>query len=138
MLHVGMNIPDKAKLFTEAYRVLKPGAAFGVYDVMLTSDEALTYPVPWSTTPDTSALATKEQYVESIEQAGFKITGIRDRREFAAEFFAVTRKRMEEAGGAPPLGVHIAMGDSAPVKITNMVENIAMGRVSPIEIIASR
>ena len=138
MLHVGMNIPDKAKLFTEAYRVLKPGAAFGVYDVMLTSDEALTYPVPWSTTPDTSALATKEQYVESIEQAGFKITGIRDRREFAAEFFAETRKRMEEAGGAPPLGVHIAMGDSAPVKITNMVENIAMGRVSPIEIVASR
>ena len=41
---------------------------------------------------------------------------------------------MKQAGGAPPLGVHIAMGESAPVKINNMVENIAAGRVSPIEI----
>jgi ubiquinone/menaquinone biosynthesis C-methylase UbiE len=138
MLHVGMNIADKTGLFAEVYRVIKPGAAFGVYDVMQTSDEALTYPVPWSTTPGTSALATREQYIEALEQAGFEITGIRDRREFAAEFFAGTRRRMEEAGGAPPLGVHIAMGDSAPVKISNMVENIAAGRVSPVEIIASR
>jgi ubiquinone/menaquinone biosynthesis C-methylase UbiE len=138
MLHVGMNIPDKAGLFAEAYRVLKPGAAFGVYDVMQTSDEALTYPVPWSTTPSTSALATLEQYIDALEQAGFEITRIRDRRDFAAEFFAETRRRMEEAGGAPSLGVHIAMGDSAPVKISNMVDNIASGRVSPIEIIACR
>ena len=28
MLHVGMNIEDKATLFKEAYRVLKPGAKF--------------------------------------------------------------------------------------------------------------
>jgi len=135
MLHVGMNIPDKVGLFTEAYRLLKPGACFGVYDVMQTSDEALTYPVPWSSEPDTSALATQAQYIEALEQAGFDIIKIRDRRDFAAEFFAETRRRMEQAGGAPPLGVHIAMGESAPVKISNMVENIATGRISPVEII---
>jgi hypothetical protein len=43
---------------------------------------------------------------------------------------------MEQAGGTPPLGVHIAMGESAAAKIGNMVENIAAGRVSPVEIIA--
>ena len=72
--------------------------------------------------------------MEALEQADFSILRTRDRREFAAEFFAETRKRMEQAGGAPPLGVHIAMGESAPVKISNMVENIAAGRVSPVEI----
>ena len=61
---------------------------------------------------------------------------MRDRREFAAEYFAETRKRMEQTGGSPPLGVHIAMGESAPIKISNMVENIAAGRVSPVEIFA--
>jgi hypothetical protein len=30
------------------------------------------------------------------------------------------------------------MGESAPLKISNMVENIAAGRVSPVEIIASK
>jgi ubiquinone/menaquinone biosynthesis C-methylase UbiE len=138
MLHVGMNISNKPGLFSEVYRLIKPGTVFGVFDVMETGDEALTYPVPWSTTPDTSALATLEQYIEALKQAGFDIIKIRDRRQFAAEFFAETRRRMEKAGGNPPLGVHIAMGDSAPVKITNMVENIAAGRVSPVEIIASK
>ena len=71
-----------------------------------------------------------------LEQAGFDIIAIRDRRQFAAECFAETRRRMETSGGNPPLGVHIAMGDSASVKIRNMVENIAAGRVSPVEIIA--
>ena len=134
MLHVGMNIADKAGLFSEVYRLIKPAAKFGIYDVMQTSDEALTYPVPWSSVPGTSALATREEYIEALEQAGFTVIKIRDRRDFAAEFFAETRRRMEQAGGAPPLGVHIAMGESAPIKISNMVDNIAAGRVSPVEI----
>jgi ubiquinone/menaquinone biosynthesis C-methylase UbiE len=135
MLHVGMNIASKDALFAEVFRLIKPGALFGVYDVMQTSDEPLTYPVPWSSVPGTSALATREQYIEALEQAGFEVIKIRDRREFAADFFAETRRRMEQAGGTPPLGVHIAMGESAPVKIRNMVDNIAAGRVSPVEII---
>lgn len=136
MLHVGMNIADKAGLFAEVYRLIKPGAMFGIYDVMQTSDENLTYPVPWSSVPGTSALASQDQYVEGLEQVGFRIIRIRNRRDFAAEFFAETRKHMEQAGGAPPLGVHIAMGDFASIKISNMVENIAAGRVAPVEIFA--
>ena len=138
MLHVGMNIANKAGLFAEVYRLIKPAGMFGVYDVMQTSDEPLSYPVPWSSVPGTSALATRQQYTEALELAGFDVLKIRDRREFAAEFFAETRRRVEQAGGAPPLGVHIAMGESAPVKISNMVENIAAGRISPVEIIAVR
>ena len=138
MLHVGMNIANKAGLFAEVYRLIKPAGMFGVYDVMQTSDEPLSYPVPWSSVPGTSALATRQQYKEALELAGFSVLKIRDRREFAAEFFAETRRRVEQAGGAPPLGVHIAMGESAPVKISNMVENIAAGRISPVEIIAVR
>jgi ubiquinone/menaquinone biosynthesis C-methylase UbiE len=136
MLHVGMNIPDKGSLFNEVYRLIKPGAKFGIYDVMKTGDEELVYPVPWSGEPGTSALANQDQYKEALEQAGFRIISARDKREFAAEFFAETRRQMEQTGGVPPLGVHIAMGESAPAKIRNMVENIAAGRVSPVEMIA--
>ena len=38
----------------------------------------------------------------------------------------------------PPLGLHILMGESAPVKIANMVENISAGKVAPIEMIAEK
>jgi len=138
MLHVGMNIGNKGGLFAEVYRLIKPGASFGIYDVMQTSDDPLTYPVPWSSVPGTSALATQEQYLAALEQAGFNIIRTRNRRDFAAEFFAETRRQMEQDGGAPPLGVHIAMGDSAPIKISNMVENITSGRVAPVEIFATK
>ena len=38
MLHVGMNIEDKAGLCAEVGRVLRPSALFGIYDVMKTGD----------------------------------------------------------------------------------------------------
>lgn len=139
MLHVGMNIADKAGLFDEVYRLLQPGSIFGIYDVMKTGDDDLTYPVPWSSMPATCSLATQAQYVAALQKAGFDIVNIRNRREFAADFFDETNKRMISAGGTPPpLGVHIAMGDSAPLKIRNMVDNIASGRCAPVEVIALR
>jgi len=36
MLHVGMNIADKRQLCADVHRVLRPGACFGIYDLMRT------------------------------------------------------------------------------------------------------
>ena len=48
MLHVGMNVADKGRLFAEVRRVLKPGGVFGVYDVMSGAGEGeLSFPLPW-------------------------------------------------------------------------------------------
>ena len=138
MLHVGMNIEDKASLFAEVNRVLRPGGVFGIYDVMRTSDDPPVYPVPWATVADTSTLATPQEYQEALVGSGFEITHERDRREFAAEFFDALRKRAEAAAGPPPLGLHIVMGETAATKVRNMVENVVAGRVSPVEIIARK
>ena len=60
LLHVGMNIEDKRRLFREIYRVLRPGAALGVYDIMQINDGDLTFPVPWATESTISKLATPD------------------------------------------------------------------------------
>ena len=60
----------------------------------------------------------------------------RDRRDFAAAFFAALRKQTDVAGGPPPLGLHILLGETAAIKIRNMVDNVAAGRVAPVEMIA--
>lgn len=138
MLHVGMNIADKAGLFAEVNRVLRPGGTFGVYDIMRTSDDPLVYPVPWATLAETSALGTPQDYQRALADSGFEITGERDRRDFAAAFFAALRKRIDAAGGPPPLGLHILFGETAAIKVRNMVDNVAAGRVAPVEMIARK
>lgn len=136
MLHVGMNIADKARLAREVARVLAPGGVFGVYDVMLTDDADLVYPVPWAATPETSAVATPDGYKAALMAAGFEIVAERNRRGFALDFFHKMRARAEAAGGPPPLGLHIVMGPDAPTKIANMIANIEAGRIAPVEIVA--
>jgi ubiquinone/menaquinone biosynthesis C-methylase UbiE len=138
MLHVGMNIEDKVRLFKEIFRVLKPGSSFGVYDIMRDKDGELTYPVPWATEAGTSKLATPEQYKDALSTAGFNIISENNRREFGIEFFKQMRAKTEANGGPPPLGLHTLMQQSTPVKIKNMVDNIAANLIAPVEIIARK
>lgn len=138
MLHVGMNIEDKAQLFAEVSRVLKPGASFGIYDVMRTGDGDLVFPVPWATTGDTSKLATPSLYANALKAAGFIIGAQNVRREFALEFFRQLKAKTEANGGPPPLGLHTLMQASTPVKIKNMIDNIVAGLIAPVELIVRR
>jgi ubiquinone/menaquinone biosynthesis C-methylase UbiE len=138
MLHVGMNIDDKAQLFTEVYRVLRPGAYFGVYDVMQMSAGALTYPVPWATESSTSKLATPDQYRQALVRSKFKTSDANPRRDFAIKFFRQLRSRTESNGGPDPLGLHTLMQESTAVKFGNMIENIAKDLIAPVEIIAQK
>jgi ubiquinone/menaquinone biosynthesis C-methylase UbiE len=133
MLHVGMNIEAKSALFAEIRRVLRPGAAFGVYDVMRASEGELSFPVPWAASADTSFLETVA-YHRLLEAAGFAIRKERNRRAFAIEFFAEMRARAAQSGGPPPLGLHILMGETAPQKIANMIDNLQRGLIAPVEL----
>ena len=138
MLHVGMNIDDKAKLFTEVYRVLRPGSFFGVYDVMQVSEGELTYPVPWATESNTSSLGTPDQYKQAMTQSKFKVLKENIRRDFALEFFNNLRQKSDSNEGPPPLGLHILMQETTKNKVENMVNNILKGLVAPVEIIAQK
>jgi ubiquinone/menaquinone biosynthesis C-methylase UbiE len=138
MLHVGMNIEDKAVLFTEIYRVLRPGATFGVYDIMRQNGGEVTLPVPWATDKSTNKLATPDQYKQALSDAGFEVSSENNRSEFALEFFKQMRAKTEANGGAGPLGLHTLMKESTPIKLKNMVDNIAAGYIAPVEIIAHK
>lgn len=135
MLHVGMNIADKAALAAELRRALKPGGSLGLYDVMLGGGGEPHYPAPWAATPATSFVARPEAYRRALEDAGFEILATRDRTAFGIAFFEAMQKRVAESG-PPPLGLHLLMGADAPVKLANMVRSLREGRLAPTEIVA--
>ncbi len=138
MIHVGMNIPDKASLFAEVARAVRPGGTFGVYDVMRTGGGDLAYPVPWAGTAATSFLDTPADYKAALAASGFEVIAERDRRDYAEAFFGAIKANSAKAGGPPPLGLHIVMGADTATKVANMIGNIEAGRIAPIEIVARR
>ncbi|MDW3682478.1 class I SAM-dependent methyltransferase [Cupriavidus sp. CV2] len=142
--HVAMNIADRAPLYREIRRVLKPGGKFATFDVVANGSELL-YPVPWARTPATSFLLTAEATHEAIEKAAFRTLAWQDDTEAAKAW--ITQRR---ASGPPPspnlgvvlgpdfaqlfanlgrnlmegrLGILTAVFEAAPTKIRNHVEN---------------
>jgi len=137
MFHVGMNIENKAALFAEIGRVLKPGGLLAVYDVMTVGEGSLEYPVAWAKDESTSFVATAAAYQSAIEAAGLSVNAIEAKRELGLEFFARMKARMAESG-PPPLGLHILMGQDAGVKAGNMAAGIAKGAIAPVLVLARK
>lgn len=136
MMHVGMNIEDKPRLFAEVRRTLRPGAVYGVYDIMRTADGDLAYPVPWAATPATSFPRTPADYRRMLKDAGFKIAAERNRSAFAIAVFEESRAKAAAAGGPPALGPHLIMGADFPAKVANTMTNLEKGLIAPVEILA--
>lgn len=137
MLHVGMNIPDKAGVMAEVLRVLRPGAVFVVYDVMQVGGGEPRFPVAWAADASTSFLVSPGAYRQALSAAGFTVESETRRTELALEVFARMRARIA-AGGPPPLGLHILMGADAPAKVENLIEGLERGCFAPVELVARR
>lgn len=138
LLHVGMNIAHKTGLARELYRLIKPGGKVGIYDIMRMSPGDLTFPVPWASEAEGSAVASPDDYKAALNAAGFTLTAERNRHDFALDFFTRLQEAAAGAEGPPALGLHILIGETAPVKIRNMIENITANRIAPVELIAGK
>ncbi|MEM7528128.1 MAG: methyltransferase domain-containing protein [Pseudomonadota bacterium] len=136
MFHAGMNIEDKATLFAEAARVLAPGGRFAVFDVMRGQDAGdLLFPLPWSTVPATSFVATPADYRAAATAPGLTLEHEIDHRDFTLAFFAKVFARLAKHGPAP-LGIHLLMGEeTAAEKLKNYVANVEAGRIAPVEMV---
>ncbi len=136
MLHVGMNIEDKAAVFKAVADALRPGAQFGIYDVMRTGDGDVKFPMPWASNEGQSFVESEDAYRGYLVDAGFEITHSESRREFGLEFLAKLKAR--SAGGPPPLGLHLVIGPDIGVKIGNMAASFTNGTFAPVQMIATR
>ena len=134
MLHVGMNLADKATLFAQVKRALRPGGIFGVYDVMRIGPGDLAFPLPWARTAESSFVAAADDYRRLLRDAGFEVQKERERRAFAIEFFKKMQARVAESG-LPPLGLHTIRGADFRDMVGNLVANLDNGLVAPTEMI---
>jgi SAM-dependent methyltransferase len=135
MIHVGMNIEDKAKVFSEVARVLRPNARFAVYDVMRTAKGDIPYPMPWAATTATSFVRTPDDYRDMLTGAGFKIEGEISRRDLALKLWEEMRAKIAEHG-PPKLSLQVLMGEAAKPRLANVISTLERGIIAPIEMVA--
>ena len=101
-LHVAMNIADRARLYAEIRRVMRPGGRFALYDVVAGEGEPLTFPVPWARDPDTSFLLTGEQTRAAVAAAGFEEVSFADRTDTVVQGARFWARIVDPPPGAAP------------------------------------
>jgi sarcosine/dimethylglycine N-methyltransferase len=122
--HVAMNIVDRARLYREIRRVLRPDGRFATFDVVSNGVEPH-YPLPWARTPATSFLLTAAATREAIESAGFRTQVWQDDTEVAKAWFIQLR-----ASGPPPSpNLGAVMGPDMAQLAANLGRNLLEGRL---------
>jgi ubiquinone/menaquinone biosynthesis C-methylase UbiE len=137
-MNVSMNIADKAGLYREVRRVLKPGAWFVLAEIAQGPAGAPTYPTPWARSAETSFLTTPDATHDALAAAGFAIVKSRDTAAEAAAFTARARALIARGEKPPFHAVYLIHGDLARAMAANGARDLAAGKIIPIEILCRR
>lgn len=126
--HVAMNIADRAGLYAETRRVMKPGGRFALFDVVDGGGGELVLPVPWATTADQSHLVGRDKLRGLLEGAGFTVDVWVDP---TAEMLEATRTMMAAGPPSqpPPLNPGLFIHD-VPIKMPNYFRCMEEGRTA--------
>jgi ubiquinone/menaquinone biosynthesis C-methylase UbiE len=134
LVHVGMNIQDKASLFAQMRRVIKDGARIGVYDVMRVQPDEVPYPMPWAASPATSFLESPETYRGLLAKTGFEVQSERNQRELVLKLSREMREKAA-ARGVPSPSLHTLLRPSKE-RLDNVMAALERGTIAPIEMVA--
>lgn len=137
-MNVSMNIADKAGLYREIHRVLKPGAWLALSEIAQGTGGEVDYPTPWAASAGTSFLSTPDDTRRDVLAAGFDVVHLHDTRQQAREFGARSRAAVERGEKPPHRAVMLMHGDVAAQAMKNTARGINEDRLVPIELLARK
>jgi SAM-dependent methyltransferase len=125
--NVSMNVEDKRAMFSEAFRVLRPGGRYTLSHAARGPAGEPYFPLPWARQPSISFLGTPEEVLQTLRDAGF--SKIESRTE------AGTPGGQRPAGD---LGPGTVMGADMAERAANAVRSGQEGRLVGMLVMAER
>lgn len=132
MEHVQMNIPDKARLAAEIFRVLKPSGFLAMYEVFHSGSHSPDYPLPWAEDPSCSQLTSPETMQTHLQTAGFAMGRWHDCLEDIRLWFE-KRAAKHKPADKPQWDVRLLMGENADKKVRNLTIAVMDKRLTVVE-----
>ena len=126
MVHVGMNLPDKAAVFAEVRRLLVEGALFGLFEQVRTGPGELSYPLPWANDASSSFVVDLATLTATLEAAGFSVERTEERREIGPP----------PGSTGPQLNPGTVFGPGFAERIRNDIAAIQSGLLAPVVVLA--
>jgi SAM-dependent methyltransferase len=126
-MHVTMNIEDKASLYDQFARVLKPGGKLAFFDLIAGEGDVI-FPVPWADTPAINHLVDEQGMRALLSSAGFHVSLWEDLTAEGAAFFA--------GPPASQLSPMLLVKEMGP-RMGNLRRNLEQGRVRAVRSVCS-
>jgi SAM-dependent methyltransferase len=128
--HASMNISDKAGLYREIARVVRPGGQFAFFDMLAGPNQPIHFPVPWAADQSFSFLLSPDDTRTLITEAGFRETAWLTAKELEAEL--ERNDLVEDTPAQPPLDAGLLNGSDSARMGQNVARNLKERRILPV------
>lgn len=137
--HSSMNIDNKAQLYSEIHRVLRPGGRLAVYEVVAGAGGPALFPTPWARTAATSFLVTPEVLRALLADAGLHERSWHDQSPWVGNWLRERQAERLQRGPAPNAPqLQLLLGADFPTMARNLAVNLQEGRIAVVEGILER
>ena len=137
--HATMNIAQKARLFAELARVLRPGGRLAFHEIMAGPQTPIAFPVPWASDQHLSFLSSPEEVRSLLLGSGWSERAWTDKTAVSLAFFQERLSFFERAPASlPPLGLSLLLGERFGAAFGNMVRNLQEQRITVIQAVFER
>jgi SAM-dependent methyltransferase len=134
--HAQMNMPDKAALFREVARVLRPGGRFAFHEILAGSGGEPAYPLPWANDASYSFLSKPDEISAGLEAEGLRRVAWNDVTADGIAWFRRSLARPVEE--VPILGLQLLAGPAFRQAAENLTAAYEQGILSVVEAVWER